>query len=168
MAYHLDHIDVLNVKIQFQKLSPSVLAPELAAGQSSMIVLKAKESFSIEKNKYAKAYTGLILNLPRGGCGVVSPLPLKESDRFAEILLYQAMEVIKLGHFHEVSVEIFNGTKTQILVEKGTPIGCLSINFQSQGRRKLKIHLEEVSGIIDPAALPVQNSRELLINEFMI
>ena len=79
MAYHLDHIDVLNVKIQFQKLSPSVLAPELAAGQSSMIVLKAKESFSIEKNKYAKAYTGLILNLPRGGCGVVSPLPLKES-----------------------------------------------------------------------------------------
>ena len=174
MAY-LNQINKEIVKIRYQKLSTEAAAPEISGIHPATITLRAKETFNIENGRYAKAYTGLVLSLPKGYRGTISPLPLRENEAIGDLLIYQSMQVIKPIHLQEISVELFNRTKTRVIIEKGTPIGYLSVilkpryrNQQPKIIKELEILLEEVSDMVDTSSMSILYSGELSLSEIMI
>ena len=163
-----------NIKICYQKVKSTVKSPELSDINPATITLRAKENFSFEKNKYAKAYTGLIMDLPTRCKGVVSPLSLRENETIGDLLIYQSMQVIEPGYRQEIAVELFNRTKNPVIIEKDTPIGYLTVSLKPQDgckhrvTNKFNIHLEEVNDMTDLSYLPVRNSGEISLSEIMI
>ena len=162
--------NITKVTINYQKLSPSASAPELKTDEPTCIILRAKETFSFGKNRYAKAYAGLVLGVPKGYCGIISPLPMQDNGIFGDSLLYEPMHVIKPSNSHEISVELFNKMKAQTIIEKGTPIAYLSLHkehsYRCQGRKQqVEVHLKEVTGLVNPVSVPLRSSGEISPSE---